>query len=174
MYLSSVKPNEYSDFYKNYIRSLDEVDLVEELRARKKVFNDLLKEVPAQKFLFAYAENKWTLAELILHITDAERVFLYRALRFARNDNTDLPGFDQDDYVLTGRANTRSPEHLLKEFNSVRDSSITLFESFDEEMLKRMGNANGFPMSVRAIGFVISGHQKHHEKYIRERYLADE
>ena len=137
----------------------------------KKRFVELINEVPENKLSFAYAEGKWTLAELLMHIIDAERVFQYRALRFARNDKTPMAGFDQNDYVPECNAKGRSKKDLLEEYAAVRESTILLFQSFDEEALKRVGNASGSDMSTRAMGFIICGHQAHHLNIIKERYL---
>ena len=137
----------------------------------QKLFHELINSIPEGKFGFAYAEGKWTLAELLMHIIDAERVFQYRALRFARNDKTPLAGFDQDDYIPECNAGGRSKKDLLEEYAAVRESTIKLFQSFDDEMLKRVGNASGSDMSARAMGFIICGHQAHHLKIIKERYL---
>lgn len=134
-------------------------------------FLSFMDDLPLERLSFSYGAGKWTLAEVLVHIMDTERVFQYRALRFARNDKTDLPGFDQDSYVPQSNASKRSLGDLRQEYTSVRDSSITLFRSFDRETLDRMGVANGNPMGVGALGFIISGHQAHHLRIIGERYL---
>jgi uncharacterized damage-inducible protein DinB len=144
---------------------------MEELHHGKQLFLSLLDETPKEKLEYAYAEGKWTLAEVLLHIIDAERVFQYRALRFARNDKTPLPGFDQDVYVPHSNASKRTIEDIKEEYMAVRQSTILLFNSFDDEALQRLGVSSGSPLSVRATGFIISGHQAHHLKIIRERYL---
>jgi uncharacterized damage-inducible protein DinB len=168
---SQLTSAEYHKYYIPYITILGDVQLIAELKKSKNSFVNFLKELPKGKLLHAYAAEKWTIAEVILHIIDAERIFQYRALRFARKDTTSLPGFNENDYVPTSNANTRSLNSLLNEFVAVRDSSISLFESFTEEMLKSLGTASNSPMSVRALGFVISGHQRHHQRIITERYL---
>jgi len=135
-------------------------------------FLSFMDELPEERLSFSYGPGKWTLAEVLVHIMDTERVFQYRALRFARNDRTDLPGFDQDAFVPNSNASKRSLGDLRQEFVAVRDSSIALFRSFDRETLDRMGIANGLPMGVGAMGFIISGHQAHHLKIIGQRYLV--
>jgi hypothetical protein len=107
----------------------------------------------------------------LLHLIDAERIFAYRALRFARNDKTELPGFDENSYVDEANANQRSIQDLLTELLVVRQASLTLFKSFSEEQLLCKGIASNNPMSVRALGFIIIGHQNHHQKVFEERYL---
>ncbi|MDP2061275.1 MAG: DinB family protein, partial [Flavobacteriaceae bacterium] len=134
-------------------------------------FVDLIDSLSDEQLNFAYAENKWTIKEVIVHLIDAERIFSYRALRFARNDKTDLSGFEENDYVPFSEANKRSKGDLITEFKAVRNSTISLFQSFSDEMLLRVGTIGGNAMSVRALGFIILGHQKHHINVVNERYL---
>ena len=127
-----------------------------------------LSEAQAEK---SYAEGKWSLKEMLLHQIDTERIFAYRALRFARADGQDLHGFEQDDYVAQSRANARSVASLLAEYDAVRAATVALFEHFDEEALSRRGTANGGPTTVRALLYIIPGHERHHLNTIHERYL---
>lgn len=172
MMLSELPSSEYNPFYQTYIMALGNVDLMKELRKGKDDFLTLLQQIPEEKLYYAYAEGKWSLAEVLVHIIDTERIFQYRALCIARNDKTPLPGFDQDTYVPYSNADNRSRKILMEEYKAVRDSTIFLFDSFDEETIKRIGVASGSKMSVRALGFIISGHQAHHIRIIKERYLA--
>ena len=171
MLLSELPTSEYNPFYHTYVMALGNVDLLDELRNGKQVLFSLLEEIPEEKLTYAYAEGKWTLAEALVHMLDTERIFQYRALCIARNDKSEFPGFDQDAYVPVSNANNRSKKDLINEYVAVRDSSITLFASLDEEALKRVGVASGSKMSVRALGFITSGHQAHHVHILRERYL---
>ncbi|MER3373646.1 MAG: DinB family protein [Allomuricauda sp.] len=171
MLRSELPTSEYNPFYHTYILALGDVGLIQELNRGRDEFLALLEEIPKSKLGYAYAEGKWTLAELLLHILDAERVFQYRALCFARNDKTALPGFDQDEYVPQSNAAARTTDDLMQEYKAIRESTLCLFNSFDEDVLKRIGVSSGSRMSVRALGFIISGHQAHHVKIIRERYL---
>ena len=171
MLLSELPTSEYNPFYHTYVMALGNVDLLDELRNGKQVLLSLLEEIPEEKLTYAYAEGKWTLAEALVHMLDTERIFQYRALCIARNDKSEFPGFDQDAYVPVSNANNRSKKDLINEYVAVRDSSITLFASLDEEALKRVGVASGSKMSVRALGFITSGHQAHHVHILRERYL---
>ena len=171
MLLSELPTSEYNPFYHTYVMALGDVDLLDELRNGKQVLLSLLEEIPEEKLTYAYAEGKWTLAEALVHMLDTERIFQYRALCIARNDKSEFPGFDQDAYVPVSNANNRSKKDLINEYVAVRDSSITLFASLDEEALKRVGVASGSKMSVRALGFITSGHQAHHVHILRERYL---
>ena len=123
------------------------------------------------KHEFRYAEGKWTIKDIILHLIDAERIFAYRALRIARNDKTALPGFEENDYVVAANANNRGYESLLAEYETVRNVSISLFETFTSEELLRLGTASNNSVSVRAIGYIMLGHELHHKNVILERYL---
>ena len=119
----------------------------------------------------AYAPGKWTLKEMLLHQIDSERIFAYRALRFARADGQDLRGFEQDDYVAHSAANARTVASLLAEYDATRAATVALFESFTEEQLNRRGTANGGPATVRALLYIVPGHERHHLNIVRERYL---
>lgn len=163
--------NEYHAYYHPYIMGLGDIKLIKGLEESKTAFETFVAHIPDNKFYTAYAAGKWTIAEALLHLIDAERVFQYRALRFARNDKIGLPGFEQDDYVPESVANKRSKKSLIEEFGAVRQGTVTLFKTFNDEILLRKGTANGSLMSVRALGFIICGHQKHHLNVIQERYL---
>lgn len=172
MVLSELSSSEYNPFYQTYIMALGNVELIEELKSGKEVLLSLFEEIPEEKLNYAYAEGKWSLAEALVHMIDTERIFQYRALCIARNDKTSLPGFDQDTYVPFSNAANRSKIDLMEEYKAVRDSTISLFKSFDEEAIKIVGVASGSKMSVRALGFITSGHQAHHVRILRERYLT--
>ncbi|MBK0368503.1 DinB family protein [Flavobacterium agrisoli] len=163
--------NEYSAFHATYIKAIENVDLLEELEISLHDFIKFVQNIPMDKFDYRYAEGKWTIKEIIQHIIDSERIFAYRALRISRNDQTPLPGFEQNDYVINTDANRRGLQELLTEFSAVRHSNVLLFKSFSEEQLIRMGVASDQSISVRAIGFLIIGHLKHHQNVFQERYL---
>jgi len=168
---NQLKENEYSSFYKNYITILGEVNLLEVLNNSLENLISTLKNLPEDKLQYRYEEGKWTIKELIQHIIDAERVLSYRALRFSRNDTTNLQGFDEDWYVENSNGNDRDFDELLSEFSLVRKATISLFKSFSNKMLTNIGSANGSDISVRALGFIIAGHQIHHLNIIKEKYL---
>ena len=171
MNLNQLPENEYSEFVATYIKALDDVHLVEELEISLHDFIKFVQNIPMDKFDYRYAEGKWTIKDIIQHIIDTERIFGYRALRISRNDKTPLPGFDENEYVENTNANNRGLQELLTEFSAVRHSNLLLFKSFSEEQLARMGIASNHPISVRAIGFIIIGHLKHHQRIFKERYL---
>jgi len=159
-------------FYKNYVKQIDEPDMLQALRISGHRMQELVHSIPDNKADVAYAPGKWTVRELLCHIMDAERIFCYRALRFARNDKTPLSGFEENDYAPQANAAGRSLQKIASEMSHLRASTIDLFESFTPEMLTRKGTANKNEISVMAIGFIISGHETHHRKILQERYLT--
>ncbi len=163
--------NEYADFYKSYIQALEDVELIEELEISLHDFIRFVQNIPMDKFDYCYAQGKWTIKEIIQHLIDSERVFSYRALRISRNDKTPLPGFDENEYVANSNGNKRNLQGLLTELAVVRQATLSLFNSFSQEQLQYVGIASDNEVSVRAIGFIIIGHQKHHQKIFAERYL---
>lgn len=122
------------------------------------------------KLSYRHAEGEWTIKEILVHIIDDERIYCYRALRFARNDTIELPGFEQDEYVPYSAANDREIGAIIEEFASVRKATISFFKSLDEEALKRKGIGSGNIMSVRAAAYHIAGHELHHINSIKENY----
>jgi len=163
--------NEIPRFYQGYVKKLKGGTLMENLERTGKELASLLASIPESKGEFAYAEGKWTIKEVIQHIIDAERVFSYRALRFARMDKTDLSGFEQNDYVPVSKANERPLDGLLNEFLSVRGATVSLFAGFSQEMMKSRGTANGYPFSAEAVGYITAGHCLHHTDILKDRYL---
>jgi len=131
----------------------------------------LIVSLPKEKLTYRYAANKWTIKEMLVHIIDDERIYAYRALSFARNDKTELPGFEQDDYALHSRANERSLKNILEEYEAVRNATIALFDGLPEDSLLRMGIANNNKATVRALAYHIAGHELHHLNIIKEKYL---
>ncbi len=163
--------NEYAGFFSTYIKAVDNITLIEELEISVHDLIRFVQNIPMDKFDYRYAEGKWTIKDIIQHLIDAERIFSYRALRISRNDKTPLPGFEENDYVDNTDANTRNIQDLLSEMAVVRQSTLSLFKSFSQQQLERMGTVSNNQISVRAIGFIIIGHQKHHQKVFQERYL---
>ena len=172
MKASQLTNTEYAERYGNYISKVEEVDLMEELEISLHRLIRFVRDIPMDKFDYRYAEGKWTIKDILQHLIDSERIFAYRALRFARYDKTPLPGFEEDDFANVANGDNRSIQDLLTELAVVRQATLSLFKSFDEQMLLQMGTASNVPMSVRAIGFVIIGHQNHHQQIYQERYLS--
>lgn len=166
-----LQSDEFASFYKPYIEKVGNDDLITILNKSGEDLIFFFNSIPAEKLEYSYAEGKWTIKEVLLHIIDAERIFCYRALRFARNDKTSLQGFDENTYVPESCANSRTIGSLIDEYRKQRASTLVLFSSFSEDVMKRKGIANENYMSVRALGFVICGHEKHHCEVIKERYL---
>lgn len=168
---SELGAGDYNPYYQTYIDTLGDVELIDMHQKQLQNFPEFIESIPDSKLNHAYEEGKWTIAEVIIHIIDAERVFQYRALRFSRGDKTPLPGFEQNDYVPNSNAERRSKESIIEEYKAVRKSTISLFSNFDRQTMQAIGMASNSEMSVAALGFIISGHQKHHRNIIRERYL---
>ena len=157
--------------FHNYINQVTEDDLLEAFSSQSIAFIRFLVTIPVDKYDYRYAEGKWSIKEVLQHIIDAERVFAYRALRFARKDATPLPGFDENLFAANSKADKRSWDKLVEEFKLVRRSSELMFQSFDEDQLEAGGIASGHTNYVLALGFVIIGHSAHHQKITKERYL---
>ncbi len=172
MNIKQLQSSEYAPFYENYLSQVsNEYDLIEELEISLHRLIKFVQNIPMDKFDYRYSENKWTIKDILQHLIDSERIFVYRALCFARNDQTDLPGFEENDYVNEADANIRSIMELLTDLSALRNSTILLFKTFSQEKLLRLGTANNNIISVRALGFVIIGHQNHHQRIFEERYL---
>lgn len=172
MKITQLSSNEYASFYANYINKVtDEYMLIEELEISVHRLIKFVQNIPMDKYDYRYAEGKWTIKDILQHLIDSERIFAYRALRFARNDKTELPGFNEDDFAAIANGANRSIMDLLTELAVVRQSTLSLFKNFDDEQLLRSGIASSNNMSVRALGFVIIGHQNHHQQVFQERYL---
>jgi len=161
------------EFYQSYIETVGDERLIEILHNNQEDTQKLLFDVSEEDGNYRYAEGKWSLKEVISHLIDVERIMSYRALRIARKDTTELPGFNENDYVTNGHADQRRMADLSREFAMVRRSTIELFRSFDDETLFYEGTANKYPMSVLLLGFIIAGHENHHIAVIKERYLKD-
>ena len=159
-------------FYKAYVKLVKHPDVLQAMRISGYRTMELIHSIPEGKSDLRYAEGKWTIREVLCHMLDAERIFAYRALRFARNDKTPLAGFDENEYASQLNATGRNLRQIADEMQHLRSSSVDLFESFNEEMLKRKGTASNNELSVVALGFIIAGHETHHCKILQERYLS--
>lgn len=171
MSVNQLSTNEYSSFNATYINACADVSLVEGLENGLNQLVSFMQHIPIEKLEYRYAEDKWTIKDIVLHLIDAERIFAYRALRIGRGDETPLAGFEENNYVPNAMANSRTLESLITEFQFVRNSTLSLFKNFSDEQLLFLGTSSNNLISVRAIGFIISGHQNHHLRIIKERYL---
>ncbi|MGQ0712120.1 MAG: DinB family protein [Gemmatimonadaceae bacterium] len=162
---------EYAPYQAGYVASVPDGDIFEILSRQRIELPEFLRSFGEARGGYRYAPGKWSIKEMIGHLNDTERVFAYRALRFARADETALPSFEQDDYVRTGNFDVRSLASLADEFSHLRAGTLDLYYHLDADALVRTGTASGFVVSVRAMAFVIAGHVAHHERILRERYL---
>ncbi len=162
---------EHPPYFGRYITLVPEGDILEILARQRGATLDLLRGLPEATGDLRYAPGKWTVKELVGHVSDAERVFGYRALRFGRNDPTPLAGFEEDDYVRDASFNAHTLADLAAGFAAVRDSTIFLFKQMSAEASTRRGPASGAEISVRALGYIIAGHELHHLNVLRSRYL---
>lgn len=164
--------NEYAPYFKQYLKfvALDN-SIVTNLENSQKEFENLLRGIPEEKQTFVYKKGKWSVKEVVQHMIDSERIFAYRTLSFARKDTTALPGFDQDFFTNHSNANLRDFKDQRKEMSLLRESTLLLFKSFSEESLLISGVMSDKKITVRALGYLFSGHQNHHLKVLKERYL---
>jgi hypothetical protein len=170
--LSRPNADEYFEYFGTYISLVPDGNVRDHLRTQLFETISLLSGVSDAKAEKAYGAGKWTLKESVLHMSDAERVFSYRMLRISRGDETPLPGFDQDNWVPHSCANERTLTNLVMEFAAVRASTLALVDSISPEGWLRKGTASGHSISARALAYIAAGHERHHLKITRERYLA--
>jgi uncharacterized damage-inducible protein DinB len=170
--ISKPEEGEYAPYTIRYIGLLPDDGLVlTHLAENFSNVRQLISALPAEKLVWRYQPDKWTIKEILVHIIDDERIYAYRALRFARDDATPLPGFDQDFFTQNAGANDRPLDGIFNEYEAVRRSTIELFNGFDDSVLLRAGKADGRIMSVRAAAYHIAGHELHHLNIIKARYL---
>ena len=162
---------EYAPYYEKYIALTREGDVIEILERQAAETLALLRGLSEEQGAARYEPGKWSVKEVVGHIIDGERVFAYRALRFARGDRTPLPGFEQDDYVRGGNFEARTFKDLIDEFEHVRRATVALLRPLGEEEWRRTGTASDNEVSVRALAHIIAGHEAHHMRILRERYL---
>jgi hypothetical protein len=165
------KPSEFALFYQKYI-DLVHGDVMDFLNKQTLRVRDIFANLSEEKGAFSYAENKWSIKELLSHCNDTERIMSYRALCLARAEQQALLGFDENAYATNSAANLRSLQKHVEEFSAIRQSSLLLFESFTNDQLQRIGVANGNPCSVRALVYICAGHVEHHLNILNERYLS--
>jgi hypothetical protein len=162
--------NEHNNYFQRYINLCEDTEFYDQYDKNTNNLVIFLESLPVEKHQFAYAQGKWTILQLFRHIIDCERVFGYRALVAARGDSSQLPSFDEDNYVEAAAGETTSMENMLKEFILLRQSNRFLFENMSEEQSYFTANVNGEPLSGRAIAFIMIGHVNHHIQVMKERY----
>ena len=164
--------DEFAPYYQGYVEEAGGADLVEELERQAVEWATMLKETPEARGGYRYAAGKWCLREVVLHVIDAERVFGFRLLWFARASGTELPGFDENAWVSSGAADQRTIADLAAEFAAVRRATIMMIKPLQDEAMMRRGTANGKEISARALAWIIAGHAAHHGRVLKERYLV--
>jgi hypothetical protein len=165
-------PGEHAEYYSKYTRLVPEGDVVEILERQMEETAAFLRGIPAHLHDHRYADGKWSVKEVIGHLSDAERIFSYRALRFGRGDTTPLSSFDENAYVDNARFAEQDYELLVDDFVAVRGATLTLLRQFNAAEAARRGEASGWPVSVRALAVIMAGHVIHHTSILRERYLG--
>jgi uncharacterized damage-inducible protein DinB len=169
--INKPEETEYVPYYGRYISLVPDGEIITVLSEQIDETLALLRSIPESEGGFRYAPGKWSIRELVGHLIDSERIFTYRALCFARNDQTPLPGFEEDEYVRNASFNDRSLSELAEELESVRKSTMFMFKHLDKEAWKRRGTANQSEVSVRALAYIMAGHELHHRGILRDRYL---
>lgn len=167
-------PGEYPDYAEMYMSLLpDDGRILEHLKNNYRIVRDFIYGLPPEKLLHRYAEGKWSIKEILVHVVDDERIYAYRALRFARNEQQNLIGFDQDEYAKYSQADGRDLDNIFEEYEAVRNATIALFNGLPEDSLTRMGHGTGTAndATVRALAYHIAGHELRHLNIIKERYL---
>jgi len=165
--------NGYPSFYQTYMDCVPEDgDLIQHLKDIQAETEALVTGLSEEALTYRYAPGKWTIKDLMLHLADCERVIIYRAMRIARADKTELPGFDENLFVASANANSRRIDNILKELSLLRMATLFFIETLDDTSLDRTGTANGYPLSARLLVNHIYGHHRHHLNIIRERYLS--
>lgn len=167
-----LKPTEYNEYYKKYLDKIPtSTRLIKGIVSEKTVLIDFFLAIPKEKLEFRYQADKWTLKEVLQHMIDTERIFIYRCLRIARRDKTPLTDFDQDIFIPPSQATNKSLETLLYEFETTRNNSIAIIQSLGPEDLRAIGTSSGHHLSARAAAFIIIGHNRWHIDIIKEKYL---
>lgn len=165
-------PHEFNAYYGKYISQVPDGDIVEYLEAQAESFKRFILAIPESKTHYKYGLDKWTVAQVLQHVIDAERVFAYRMLRIARGDKTPMPGFEQNDWAEVATASDRSLKSLADEFSTVRGATLSLLHTLRSDQLEAMGTASDNPVSARALAWIIGGHATHHQNVLKERYEA--
>jgi uncharacterized damage-inducible protein DinB len=173
---AAMKPaaNEYAEYYDKYVSIVPEGDVVRTLSAQLDETLELVRSIPEERGGHRYGPDKWSIRELLSHVVDTERIFAYRALRIARGDETPLSGFEQDIYVPASGAEARTLASFADELEHVRRANILMFETLPAEAWERRGTASDYPVTVRALAWILAGHERHHVNILRQRYIHED
>ncbi len=163
---------EYAEYYETYVSLVEETDIVSTLENQIAAIKIAFADISEEKSEFRYAEDKWSIKELLGHLIDGERVFSYRALRFSRGDKTPLASFEQNSYVANSNFGNAKLADLIEEFSLLRKSNVLFFRNLNKAAWLQIGTASDAPVSVRALAYIMVGHVRHHQNILRERYLT--
>jgi uncharacterized damage-inducible protein DinB len=165
---------EYAVYYEPFLQKLStDINIFKQLKDNATTIKLLLASLTEQQLTTPYAQDKWTIKDILQHLIDFERVLIYRAMCFARNDKRPIPFFDENEYVKQANATNQSIKKLLKDYKAVRQGTLAFFDNQTAATLKRSGIASNYTMSVRACAWIICGHEMHHINVIKERYLKN-
>lgn len=169
--LSKPSNNEYREYFERYISLVPDGNILILMQDQLEKALKLFEEISEEKSLYRYADGKWSIKEVLGHVIDTEQIMTYRALRIARNDKKPLEGFDENEFVDNAHFDILRFASLIELFELTRKMTIALFKTFNDDQASSIGNADNYPLSVRAIPYIITGHMIHHLKVIQERYL---
>ena len=171
--MKRLEKDEYAYFYETYVSLVNEIDIISAMKEQAAELIKLFAPISDEQGLYSYAEGKWTIKELLGHLIDGERVFVYRAFRFARKDKTPLPGFDQNPYIANANYNSVPINSLLRQLLLLRESNVLFFESLPESAWDDTGIASKHEITVRALAYICVGHIRHHTNILTEKYLQN-
>jgi uncharacterized damage-inducible protein DinB len=172
--IAKAKKGDYPAYAEMYMKLVPDDGLIlQHLKSNFQVVKEFIYSLPGEKLFYRYDKGKWSIKEILVHIVDDERIYAYRALRFARNEKLNLTGFDQDSYALYSEADKRELDSIFEEYEAVRNSTIALFNGLPGNSLDRMGRgtASANDATVRALLYHIAGHELHHLNIIKEKYI---
>jgi uncharacterized damage-inducible protein DinB len=164
------QPNEYAEFYNNYIQLVGSSNVIQKLIRQGQQTYTIMQRLSRNEALHRYAEGKWSVQEIMGHLADTDRIMGYRALSISRGETKSLPGYDHDEYVRQGNFDNRSLQNIATEYDALRNANISMFNSLTKEQTLQKGTANKATVSVRALAYIIAGHERHHLNILEEKY----
>jgi uncharacterized damage-inducible protein DinB len=164
------EPDEYGDFYKDYIELVGNENVIQALIQQGQQTYAVIKRLTDEETSYRYQDDKWNVKEIIGHLVDTERIMAYRALCISRGEQNPLPGYDHEEYVQNADFSNRSLQSISTEYDALRNANISMFNSFSSDQVTRTGIANDISVSVRALAYIIAGHERHHMNVLEEKY----
>jgi len=164
------EPDEYGEFYKNYIELIDEPNIVQVLIQQGQQTYAVIQRLTEEEASYRYEDDKWSVKEIFGHLVDTERIMAYRALCISRGETKSLPGYDHEAYVQQANFESRSLQSISTEYDALRNANISMFNSFSKDQILRTGKANDVTVSVRALAYIIAGHERHHMQILENKY----